>query len=214
MLTEGLAIWIGALLTLFILSFLYRDNPFFRFAESIFTGVSLGYYIGNVFDQTLVPNLFIPLLQSGEAVTLADRIWLFGSMAVGVLLYARYVPQGQWLARWALAIYVGYHMGLQMMQKLQGEVQPQAADTIISLGQGVGGAELLNNLVIVVGVLTVLVYFFFSAEHKGALGGISRVGIWFLMVSFGAAFGYTIMGRVSILIGRINFLVTEWLGIG
>lgn len=213
--SSDLAVWIGALLTLFILSFLYRDNPFFRFAESIFTGVSLGYYIGNTFDQTLVPNLFVPLFQGGESVGVTDKIWLFGSMAVGVLLYARYVQKGQWLARWALAIYVGYYMGLQMMQKLQGEVQPQAADTIISLAHGVGGTgELVNNLVIVVGVLAVLVYFFFSAEHKGALGGISRVGIWFLMISFGAAFGYTIMGRVSILIGRINFLITEWLGFG
>ena len=72
----------------------------------------------------------------------------------------------------------------------------------------------MNNLVIIVGVLSVLVYFFFSAEHKGAVGATSRLGIWFLMVSFGAAFGYTIMGRVSILIGRVNFLLTQWLGFG
>ena len=32
--------WIAAGLTLMILSFLYKDNPFFRFAESVFAGVS------------------------------------------------------------------------------------------------------------------------------------------------------------------------------
>ena len=31
------------------------------------------------------------------------------------------------------------------------------------------------------------------------------------MVSFGASFGYTVMGRVSLLIGRLTFLVNAWL---
>ena len=64
------------------------------------------------------------------------------------------------------------------------------------------------------GVVTVLVYFFFSAEHKGVVGGVSKIGIWFLMISFGAAFGYTIMGRISILIGRVVYLLGEWIGLG
>jgi len=38
---------------------------------------------------------------------------------------------------------------------------------------------------------------------------VSRLGIWFLMLGFGAAFGYTVMGRVSLLIGRFNFLVID-----
>jgi len=37
------------------------------------------------------------------------------------------------------------------------------------------------------------------------------VGIWFLMISFGASFGYTIMARLSLLIGRIRFLLDDWL---
>lgn len=196
-------------MTLCILSFLYRDNPFFRFAESAFAGVSLGYYIGNTFDQTFIPNLITPLFIRGE------DFLLIVPMVFGVLLYARYIGRINWMARYSLAVFTGYAMGVLMMQKLQGEVQPQTADTILSLVRGVGSTgDFINNLVVIVGVLTVLVYFFFSAEHKGALGASSRMGIWFLMVSFGAAFGYTIMGRVSILIGRVNFLITEWLGVG
>jgi hypothetical protein len=33
------------------------------------------------------------------------------------------------------------------------------------------------------------------------------------MISFGASFGYTVMGRLSLLIGRIQFLLKDWLGI-
>lgn len=211
--SNDVSVWIAAFFTLCILSFLYRDNPFFRFAENTFAGVSLGYYIGNTFDQTFMPNLWEPLTASGTAT--GDRAWLVFAMLVGVFLYARYVKPLAGLSRWALAIYVGYYMGLQMMQKLQGDVQPQAADTITSLGAGVTGfGPWIGSVVMVVGVLSVLVYFFFSAEHKGALGRFSRLGVWFLMISFGASFGYTIMGRVSILIGRVTYLLTDWLGIG
>jgi hypothetical protein len=205
---EIIGTWIAALLTLGILSFLYRDNPYFRFAESVFAGVSLGYYIGQESDQTLRPNLFLPLFQNfGES-------WhLLIALALGVNLYTRYIPKIAWMARWSLAVYVGYYVGVNMVQKLHGEVLPQMQSTIVPLtlhGGWGGWLGLIESVVLFVGVLSVLVYFFFSLEHKGVIGGVSRVGIWFLMIGFGAAFGYTVMGRVSLLIGRMNFLINDW----
>ena len=38
--------WIAIFLTICILSYLYKDNPFYKFAEHLFIGVSLGYVIG------------------------------------------------------------------------------------------------------------------------------------------------------------------------
>lgn len=257
---ELLGLWIGAFLTLCIFSFLYRDNPFFRFAESIFAGVSLGYYIGQEASQTIVPNLIEPL--KGE-FGVSWCLTLFAGL-VGINLYTRYIKKINWLARWSLAIYVGYYVGVNMVQKLHGEVLPQAQNTIVGFSvspeqaapingillglgflalaialvvsmrgkivlgpaifavvwlvlrtytysTGLGGAALLlDNLLLIVGVLSVLLYFFFSLEHRGAVGGISRLGIWFLMIGFGAAFGYTVMGRVSLLIGRMDFLINQW----
>jgi hypothetical protein len=207
---ELLGTWLAALLTLFLMSFLYKDNPFFRFAEALFAGVSLGYYIGITLDQTLRPNLFEPLAQDG--LTPTNFHLLFAGL-VGLNLYTRYVKKIAWLARSSLAIYVGYYVGINMVQKLQGEVLPQTAATMVNLtGNGAGGLAAFNSLVVFVGVISVLVYFFFSVEHTGAVGRVSRLGIWFLMLGFGAAFGYTVMGRVSLLIGRLNFLVIDWIG--
>ncbi len=56
-------------------------------------------------------------------------------------------------------------------------------------------------------------FFFYSREHKGALGVASRLGIAFLMISFGAGYGYTVMSRVSLLIGRFQFLLGDVLGL-
>lgn len=206
---ELFSTWIAALLTLCLMSFLYKDNPFFRFAEALFAGVSLGYYIGITLDQTLRPNLFLPLAEQG--ITFETGHLLFAGI-VGLNLYTRYIPKIAWFARSSLAIYVGYYVGINMVQKLQGEVLPQAAATMVDLSGGGNPTVAFNSIVMFVGVITVLMYFFFSVEHKGVFGKGGRIGIWFLMLGFGAAFGYTVMGRISLLIGRVNFLVVQWVG--
>ncbi len=67
--------------------------------------------------------------------------------------------------------------------------------------------EILSNLLVVVGVCTGVFYFFFSKKQTGGLGVVSKIGIAFLMMSFGASFGYTVMGRISLAIGRMQDLL-------
>jgi hypothetical protein len=204
----GIGIWLAAFLTLACFSFLYKDNPFFRFAESLFAGVSLGYYVGIVLNQTLVPNLLSPLSENFGAN------WdLLVAGGIGILLYVRYVPRIGWVARYALAIYVAYYIGVEFTRRLHGEVMPQVARTILPLNDWTAGhvGTTLKSLVFIVGVYSVLVYFFFSKEQNAVTKRIARTGIWFLMISFGAAFGFTVMGRVALLIGRLNFLILNWI---
>jgi len=198
-----IGVWIAAFLTIACLSFLYKDNPFFRFAESLFAGVSLGYYVGITLKQTLEPNLFEPLR---DFKTNWD---LLVPGILGVVLYMRYIPKVGWISRYALAIYVTYYIGVEFTRKIHGEVLPQLARTILPISKP--DQATLISLVYVVGVLSVLVYFFFSREQGGIMKRISRLGIWFLMISFGAAFGFTVMGRVALLIGRLNFLILDWI---
>jgi len=200
--SDLIGVWVGALMTLCIFSFLYKDNHFFRFAESLFAGVSLGYYIGIVSVQTLTPNLITPL-----RTDFSNHLHLLIPLIIGLNLYTRYIPKIAWMARISLAIYIAYYVGINMVQKLQGEVVPQVGSTIMN---PIGGRITpIDNLIMIIGVLSVLVYFYFSIEHKGVLKPVSRVGIWFLMLGFGAAFGYTVMGRVSLLIGRMNYLFID-----
>jgi MYXO-CTERM domain-containing protein len=84
-------------------------------------------------------------------------------------------------------------------------------------------ASNLNAIIILIGVGSVLFYFFFSIEHSGPGKLVARTGIIFLMIAFGAAFGYTVMARMSLLIGRLTDLIefsdasygrpTLWLGL-
>ncbi len=200
----GFGTWLAAFLTLAAFSFLYKDNPFFRFAESLFAGVSLGYYVGIVLNQTLVPNLFVPLTQN------FGTNWdLLVPGLLGLMLYMRAVPRIGWISRYALAIYVAYYIGVDFTRRIHGEVLPQIARTIRPLNSL--DAATFVSLIFIVGVYSVLIYFFFSKEQNAVTRPIARLGTWFLMISFGAAFGFTVMGRVALLIGRLNFLILDWI---
>ena len=43
---EIFVLWLEAFITLAIFSFLYKDNPVYHMVESVFAGLSAGYYIG------------------------------------------------------------------------------------------------------------------------------------------------------------------------
>ena len=85
-------------------------------------------------------------------------------------------------------------------------------NTMLPLFNGDGFGATLLAIIILVGVISTLIYFYFSHEHTGALGVTAKVGIWFIMIAFGSHFGYTVMGRVSLLIGRVQFLINDWIG--
>ena len=67
----SLEVWIGAALTLMVLSFLWRDNPFYKFAEHLFVGVSAGYWMVVGFWSTLWPNAVVKLAPAAAACAVA-----------------------------------------------------------------------------------------------------------------------------------------------
>jgi len=216
---ETLQLWIGALLTLMIFSFLYRDNAFYKFAEHLFVGVSAAYWMCQGFWGQIVPNLLaklFPAQMAGivEAARGAEVEWHYAiAGTLGLILLLRLIPPIAWMSRWAMAFIIGYTAGTNLTRYLSSDfvtqVQATLARPLIS-GAGTNWFDTImlnfSNLVIIGGVLCGLIYFFFSKEHSGAFGKMSRVGIWVLMVAFGASFGYTVMARISLLIGRIEFL--------
>ena len=62
--SRSIGIWVGALFTIFVLSFVYKDNPLYKIAESVFVGVSAAYWMVVGFWTTVVPNLFGKLFPS------------------------------------------------------------------------------------------------------------------------------------------------------
>lgn len=224
--TAGL--WIAALLTLAIFSFLYRDNPAYRLAEAIVIGVSAAYWgVIGVWDS-IVPKLCGALahgwttahiLPNLPAPTVESQIGMGIALALGVLLLLRLVPVVGGVSVWSMAFIVGVTAGAKIVSHVESDLLAQAVATMQPLVQPVDGGlwtgatlwASLPNVLVVIGVLCCLTYFFFSVEHKGAVGRASRIGIMYLMITFGAAFGFTVMGRVALLSQRVEFLFDDWL---
>ena len=204
---EHFGVWVAAFLTLGIYSFLYRDNPWYRFTESIFVGISAGYWVVVLFFENFHGKFWVG---KGEE----PMLWV--GAILGLMMLMRLIPKIGWIARWPLAFIVGATSGLWMMNYLTSNAMSQVQATIMPLfGENFGASfgDVIGNLVIVVGTFAGLIYFFFSKEHKGAFGATARVGIWGLMITFGAMFGYTVMSRMSLLIGRVDFIFRDWLGL-
>lgn len=197
--------WLAGFLTLAILSFLYKDNPFYKLAEHLYVGVSAGYWLIYVAFFDVYPMLW----QGFQEETGVEKWILLVPGALGVMMLTRWFPRVTWLSRWPIAFTVGVGAGLGITANVQGYVVPQMGATLLPIT----GWNLvsLNNAILVVGVVTTILYFYFSRPHKGVLGWTARIGIVFIMISFGASFGYTLMARLSLLIGRLNFLLADLL---
>lgn len=202
----GFGVVVAAGMTLALYSFLYKDNPLFKFAEHVFVGVAAAYIFGQYWYPTIYGELIAEWTDPREGET--PNWWLLAPTVLGLLMLTRFSLRFGWLSRYAFAFFVGLGAGLTIPRYISSFILAQIEPTLQPLTWSLEG---LNLLIVLVGVVGVLVYFFFSVEHTSAVGHVSKVGIWFLMVSFGASFGYTIMARVSLLIGRVTFLLEDWL---
>ncbi len=224
-LTEGgmpvLGTWIAAGLTLCMLSFVYKDNPFFRFGEHLYLGISAAYVMTIYWFNFLKPKFVYPLIpvldpHYGTPEGTSLNLWIIVPGILGVFILMRLIPGQGWFSRITFAFYIGGFTGVALPRIFAGFLLPQFFATMEAIPWRVNSIDsavlLLNSLILFIGALSVLVYFFFSMEHRGFIGRVSRVGIYMLMIAFGASFGYTIMARVSLLIGRMQFLMFDWIG--
>ena len=220
---EIFGIWLAAFLTLSIYSFLYRDNPFYRFAEYLFIGISVGYYIVIYIHQGFIPFAWEPFWAAVKPFWPGiprEAGWIglikLIPIALGLLFFGGLSPRHTWLIRYPSAVLVGFGSGLSIPLMLQtfifaqtrGTVEPFAAINAGTLSPW----GIIEAVLMFIGVACTLTYFFFSVEHRGPVKWLSKVGIAFLMIGFGAAFGNTVMGRVALLIQRVDFLLNDWIG--
>ena len=206
---------IGALLTVFTFSFLYRDNPFYKFAEHLVVGVSAGYFVVLLIRTNLVPIISQKLFIADQGWKL-DQWWYFIPLILGVMMWTRFSKKLAWISRYPLALYIGIASGLTIPLELKNRVVEQLQATVLKFKFDFANPDFLGvpqgawDIVVVIGVICCLIYFFFSKEHKGWFGGSANIGIYTLMIAFGASFGYTVMARISLFIQRIQYL-RDWI---
>lgn len=222
--SSSLEVWIASLLTLMVFSFLWRDNPLYKVAEHLFVGVSAAYFMVLAFWSTLWPNAVVKLVPAAVRVTQPGaEPGAFEPLAIvpvllGLLMLCRLWPRLAWLSRWPTAFAIGTTAGYNLTRYLRtdflNQISTTVQDGIVVQRAGIvawGGT--LDQILILAGTVCGLVYFTYSRQHRGYYGGLARVGVAFMMVTFGASFGYAVMGRVAVLVSRLQELLGAWLGL-
>ncbi|MDP3114958.1 MAG: hypothetical protein Q8M98_09290 [Candidatus Cloacimonadaceae bacterium] len=189
---------VGAFFTLCIFSFLYKDNPLYQMSEQLLVGISLGYGLVLTYERVFVPYFYQPLFLKQQWILIIPSI-------IGMFYLLRFSRKLSWLSRYPIAFSM---MGV-------GASVPLAMHTsiLVQMRQAMVPLESVNLFLIFFGTIAVLLYFFFSKAHAGLYGKFVNVGKWYMMVGFGASFGLTVMARISLLIGRIQFLVNDVMGL-
>ena len=215
-LNEPIGIWIAAILTIMVYSYLLGDNPLFRIAEHLLVGSAIAYAVVIAIHSVLIPRLF---------VRLANGQWLYLiPLLLGILLLAKIRPPWADLGNVSMGLVIGVGAALAISGAVTGTIGPQVQDTVASLNPAEhpasGWLGVLNTAIIAVGTIGTLLYFQFSARRssEGEEKGRGRlvefgasVGRLAIMISFGAIFASLVMSRVSLFIGRVQFLLGDWL---
>jgi hypothetical protein len=206
---EGLIIWVGALATLALYSVLYKENPVYRWAEHLFLGLATGYGLYVTWRDVIYPRWYKPLF--------VEHYWLWAlALVPGAMYYTIYTKKLSWMSRLVMTTMMGLVAGLAF-RKFFGTYTKQIGSSfkpLVVLGPG-GGLDLFasfTNILFVVCLVSVMTYFFFSFEQKNrAVKGTASLGRWMMMIAFGAMFGSTVMARMSLFIGRLDFLFRDWI---
>ena len=190
----------AALMVMTAYSFLYKENPFFRVMESIYVGVGVGWGLAtsifNMHTQRLPPFYKDPW----------GLWWYMLAIGLGLFWYT------YWSRKWFFLyrIPLSYSVGLNIGTGLYGTVYTNYIVNITATFKGLGATPLdtLNNILISVGTITAISFFYFSREHTGLLGYSSKIGRYFILIFLGSAFGNTIMGRTALVITMCTQLLT------
>lgn len=214
-----ITVWVGAICTIGIYTLLYRENPVYRVFEYLFLGVGAAYGFLRLFQDNLIIMWWTPLAAGYWP-------WIIPFL-LGMLYFTIYFDKFAWMARMLIGVLMGVAAGYAFQQvvilylpQITSSFQPltPGAVTAWSTKQGApitGGEAWItaaDNIVFFVTLVAVMVYFFFSFEHKNrGIKWTAQLGRWLLMISFGTMFGSTITARVALAVSRIMYLMDNWL---
>ena len=197
---------IGFVLTLFIFSYIWGDNPLYRLAVHILVGVSAGYAA-----VVLVQQLFAPLYAQFQTNPrdAATLVWIIPGV-LGFLLVFKRLPRVAWMGTWSLALLMGVGAAVSLLGAFNGTLLPQ----IISRGSN---GPALHLIVAVLTVATLATFQFTGRLNRRGewerpfwQWGLAGVGQAVLMITFGALFATVLNTSLILLIERLHYFLTQF----
>jgi hypothetical protein len=182
------------------MSYAFRDNPFFKFAERTLVAGAVGHSV--VMGLGSLKQFGFDKIQGGNITYLIPMLF-------GITILVRYHPKYYWISRYGMAALVGIGVGLGLRTVPSANIVEQLVKAITI------SDNVLFGIFTAVTTFTVILHFTFTIKkvHEGPQSILPQVGRYLMLIAFGAAFGNTVITRMNLLIGRLVFLVKDWLGL-
>lgn len=209
--------FLGFVLTLLVFSYVFGDNALFRLVIHIFVGVASGYAVVVAWYNVIWPQLLLPLIIGSQS----ERLFVLVPLVLGLLLLFKAFPGTSSLGTPSVAFLVGVGAAAAIGGAVLGTIFPQAAASINLFDPQIyrqGGGSLVLTLAraaaVLIGTLTVLIYFHFGARARPGLPprrpewieSLAWVGQVFIAITFGVLFAGVYTAALTALIERIHFL--------
>ena len=207
MISTDVGVWIAALLTLFALSYPFKESHLYRIVEHTMIGIAAANLV--VLAVASVQTIIVQPLTKGNYLAAIPLV-------LGLLIFGRVSKRYHWVSRWPFAVIVGVGTGLAIRGIISAQVISQVSATA-ALPLILPNVETsLQNILVVLFVLTSVYYFIMMTPraHAGRLSIISKIGRWSIMIYLGAKFAASVAFRIALLSGRLQFLLWQWLGLG
>jgi hypothetical protein len=208
---------IAAILTFMVWSYLLGDNPAFRIAEHLFVGTAVGYAVLVAWFNVVHPAFFGATVSQSPALAAVPLV-------LCLLLMAKVRPAWSSVGNIPVAFLIGVGVALAVGGALFGTLWPQVSATAgLSLDPAdygdpepvLASTFFWQNLAVLVATIGTFFYFTFNTQPQGPLGGFREtftrfwggIGRWVIMITLGALFANTVMSRIALLIGRVQWLL-------
>ena len=188
--THPAVIWIGAIVSLGVFSYLIKDNLYYRIVQQTALGVTVGMGIVLAFKNVLWPNWISIIVQAAKTED-GSKLGLLWILAIipGSLWYFQLSKKRFWISTFITGLFIGVAAGTAFKVWLL-LIMPQIGASLKPLNPWAGPVGYtndnlllcLNNLVFVVAIFTTLLYFFFSFKGDSPVAQKSmragRLVIW------------------------------------
>jgi len=212
---DTLGVILSFFFTILVLLYAFGDNTFFRLAIHIFIGVAAGYAGAVALRGVLLPRL-----------SNLTNIQFFIAIGMVALLVMKISPRTAFLGNPVSGLLVGVGAAIAIGGAIQGTLIPQVAGASNFynpelLWQSVQRSDfatvmrlIFEGSVVLVGTISTLVHFHFSAKHvpdqipqqPSAIRVIGWVGQAFIAITFGVLFAGVYSATLVALVERLYFI--------
>ena len=193
-------------LTLLVFSGFFKSNPLYRFAESLFIGVSAGYFAVIWYFSIIKPAY--------KSAVSGDLLILIPLLA-GLLLFIpsnndtkysklRFLP-----AAFIVIVTTAINIPVYFLAFIQEMIRSSIIPLVSFDESGSLQIDMTINAVLSIVCITSAIMFL-VARHRNSnrfINTTGEIGRFFILVAIGSAFAYTLLSRLILFMGKIEFIM-------